>query len=156
MEKSIGFDDCLRAAFDMQDVDVQSYSPLTLAYNGDCVFDLIIKGLIVNQGNKQVQKLHAETSALVQASAQSKMMRPLQELLTEEEHAVYKRGRNAKSVSPAKNQSITDYRRATGFEALIGYLYLEKRYDRIMELVRIGLEFMEHPTADLILRKQKS
>lgn len=156
MEKSIGFDDCLRAAFDMQNVDVQSYSPLTLAYIGDCVFDLIIKSLIVNQGNKQVQKLHAETSALVQASAQSKMMRPLQELLTEEEHAVYKRGRNAKSVSPAKNQSITDYRRATGFEALIGYLYLEKRYDRIMELARIGLEFMEHPTADLILRKQKS
>ena len=71
MEKSIGFDDCLRAAFDMQDVDVQSYSPLTLAYIGDCVFDLIIKSLIVNQGNKQVQKLHAETSALVQASAQS-------------------------------------------------------------------------------------
>ena len=156
MEKSIGFDDCLRAAFDMQDVDVQSYSPLTLAYIGDCVFDLIIKSLIVNQGNKQVQKLHAETSALVQASAQSKMMRPLQELLTEEEHAVYKRGRNAKSVSPAKNQSITDYRRATGFEAWIGYLYLEKRYGRIMELVRIGLEFMEHPTADLILGKQKS
>lgn len=156
MEKSIGFDDCLRAAFDMQDVDVQSYSPLTLAYIGDCVFDLIIKSLIVNQGNKQVQKLHAETSALVQASSQSKMMRPLQELLTEEEHAVYKRGRNAKSVSPAKNQSITDYRRATGFEALIGYLYLEKRYDRIMELVRIGLEFMEHPTADLILKRQES
>lgn len=155
MEKSIRFEDCLSAAFDMKEVDSNSYSPLTLAYIGDCVFDLIIKSLIVNRGNKQVQKLHAETSALVQASAQSKMMRPLQELLTEEEHAVYKRGRNAKSVSPAKNQSITDYRRATGFEALIGYLYLEKQYERIMELVKIGLEAMEHPAADLVLGRQE-
>ena len=60
--------------------------------------------------------------------------------MTEEEHAVYKRGRNAKSVSPAKNQSITDYRRATGFEALLGYLYLKKEWKRMLELVKIGLD----------------
>ncbi len=73
-----------------------------------------------------MHKLHKETSRYVQASAQSFMMRAMQEHLTEEEHAVYRRGRNAKSVSPAKNQSITDYRRATGFEALVGYLVSEK------------------------------
>ena len=79
----------------------------------------------------------------MQASTQSKMMRTMQEHLTEEEHAVYKRGRNAKSVSPAKNQSITDYRRATGFEALLGYLYLKKDYKRLLDLVKLGLESLE-------------
>ena len=128
MEKSVGFefDSYMREVFQMEEVDVRDYSPLTLAFIGDGIYDLIIRTLIVNRGNKQVQKLHLETSALVQASTQSKMMRCLQEILTEEEHAVYKRGRNAKSVSPAKNQSVTDYRRATGFEALLGYLYLKK------------------------------
>lgn len=124
-------------------MDIREYSPLTLAYIGDSIYDLIIKSLVINEGNKQVQKLHQETSSLVQASAQSKMMRTLQELLTEEEHAVYKRGRNAKSVSPAKNQSITDYRRATGFEALMGYLYLKKDMKRLIDLVKIGLDSLK-------------
>ena len=125
MEKSVGFefDSYMQEVFQMKEVDVHSYSPLTLAYIGDSIYDLIIKSLVINQGNRQVNKLHKETSMYVQASTQSLMMRAMQEELTEEEHAVYKRGRNAKSVSPAKNQSITDYRRATGFEALLGYLY---------------------------------
>ena len=90
-----------------------------------------------------MQKLHQQTSRYVQASAQSEMMRVMQEQLTEEEHAVYKRGRNAKSVSPAKNQSITDYRRATGFEAVLGYLYLKKEWKRLLDLVKIGLDSLE-------------
>jgi len=145
MEKSVGFEleSYMREVFDMQEVDINSYSPLTLAYIGDSVYDLIIKSLIINIGNKQVQKLHQETSMLVQASAQSKMMRKLQEHLSSEELAVFKRGRNAKSVSPAKNQSITDYRRATGFEALIGYLYLQKDWKRIIDLIKLGLDSME-------------
>ena len=116
MEKSVGFefDSYMQEVFQMKEVDVHSYSPLTLAYIGDSIYDLIIKSLVINQGNRQVNKLHKETSMYVQASTQSLMMRAMQEELTEEEHAVYKRGRNAKSVSPAKNQSITDYRRATG------------------------------------------
>lgn len=149
MEKSIEnnvdmeIDSYMREVFGMQEVDIREYSPLTLAYIGDSIYDLIIKSLVINEGNKQVQKLHQETSSLVQASAQSKMMRTLQELLTEEEHAVYKRGRNAKSVSPAKNQSITDYRRATGFEALMGYLYLKKDMKRLIDLVKIGLDSLK-------------
>ena len=123
----------------MKEVDIKEYSPLTLAYIGDCIYDLIIKTLVINEGNRQVQKLHQKTSSYVQASAQSKMMRTIQEHLTEEEHGIYKRGRNAKSVSPAKNQSITDYRRATGFEALMGYLYLKKDWKRLLDLVKIGL-----------------
>ena len=145
MEKSIGFefDSYMQEVFQMKEVDVNSYSPLTLAYIGDSIYDLIIKSLVINQGNRQVNKLHKETSMYVQASTQSLMMRAMQEELTEEEHAVYKRGRNAKSISPAKNQSITDYRRATGFEALVGYLYLKKQYERLLTLIKIGLESLK-------------
>ncbi len=145
MEKSVGFefDSYMQEIFQMEEVDIHTYSPLTLAYIGDSIYDLIIKSLVINQGNKQVNKLHKETSSFVQASAQSLMMRAMQEHLTEEEHAVYKRGRNAKSVSPAKNQSITDYRRATGFEALLGYLYLKKDWKRLLDLVKIGLDSIQ-------------
>lgn len=141
MEKSLEQDFLayMRQEFEMKEVDIQTYSPLTLAYIGDSIYDLMIKSLVINQGNKQVQKLHKETSSMVQASAQSLMMRVIQPHLTEEEHAVYRRGRNAKSVSPAKNQSITDYRRATGFEALMGYLYLKQEFIRMVDLVKIGL-----------------
>ena len=142
MEKSIGFDwkSYMRKELGMQEVNIDSYSPLTLAYIGDCVYDLIIKTLVISEGNKQVKKLHQETSKIVQASAQSEMMRVIQEVLTEEEHAVYRRGRNAKSVSPAKNQSLTDYRRATGFEALMGWLYLQDDWKRMIDLIKIGME----------------
>lgn len=142
MDKSVmwQFDSYMQDLFQLKEVDIKEYSPLTLAYIGDGIYDLIIRTLVINKGNKQVQKLHLETSALVNAGTQSKMMRVLQEQLTEEEHAVYKRGRNAKSVSPAKNQSVTDYRRATGFEALLGYLYLKKEWQRILDLVKIGLD----------------
>ena len=145
MEKGIGFEleSYMQKKLSLKEVDVEQYSPLALAYIGDGVYDLIIKTLVVNKGNKQVKKLHQETSSMVQASAQSAMMRALQPLLTEEEHAVYKRGRNAKSVSPAKNQSLTDYRRATGFEALIGWLYLKNNWERLIDLVQLGLESME-------------
>ena len=145
MEKSVEwqFDSYMQELFQMKEVDIKEYSPLTLAYIGDSIYDLIIKSLVINEGNKQVQKLHRETSSMVQASDQSKMMRTIQEHLTEEEHAVFKRGRNAKSVSPAKNQSITDYRRATGFEALMGYLYLKKEWKRMLDLVKIGLDSLE-------------
>ena len=136
MEKSVNFEfrDLMEEMLQFDPVDVSAYSPLVLAYIGDCVYDLIIKSMVINQG---------ETSGYVQASAQSFMMRAMQEHLTEEEHAVYKRGRNAKSISPAKNQSITDYRRATGFEALVGYLYLKKQYERLLTLIKIGLESLK-------------
>lgn len=145
MEESIvwQFDICMEEIFGCKEVDVKRYSPLALAYIGDSIYDLLIKTLVVREGNQQVQKLHKRTSCFVKASAQSQMMRTLQEKLTEEEHAVYKRGRNAKSVSPAKNQSVTDYRRATGFEALMGYLYLKKEWGRMLELMKTGLESLD-------------
>ena len=141
MEKNVnfGFDEYLQESLGLQEVDTMTYSPLVLAYIGDCIFDLIIKSMVVHEGNRQVHKLHEQTSKFVQASAQSLMMRSIQPHLTTEEHAVYRRGRNSKSVTPAKNQTITDYRRATGFEALLGYLYLQQDYKRLIDLVKIGL-----------------
>ena len=127
----------------MRKVNIKEYSPLTLAYIGDAVYDLIIRTLVVNKGNQQVQKLHKETITMVQASAQARMITALNDQLSEEEHAVYKRGRNAKSASSAKNQSISDYHKATGFEALLGYLYLKNDWKRMMELIRAGLDVLE-------------
>lgn len=145
MEKGINwqFDSYMRELFQMREADIKEYSPLTLAYIGDSIYDLVIKSLVVNRGNQPVQKLHQMTSSYVQAKTQSQMMRVIQEHLTEEEHGVYKRGRNAKSVSPAKNQSVTDYRRATGFEALMGYLYLRQEWQRMLELIKMGLDSLE-------------
>ena len=144
MEKGIefGFEESMEQKPGMGTGAPRSISLVVLACIGDGVFDLLIKVMVAGRGNRQVHKLHEETSHYVQAAAQSFMMRAMQEHLTEEEHAVYRRGRNARSVSPAKNQSITDYRRATGFEALIGYLYLNREYARLTGLVAIGLESM--------------
>ena len=111
MEKSVeyGLDYYISQMPGTGEADAKSCSSLVLAYIGDCVFDLVIKTRVVAGGNRQVHRLHEETSHFVQASAQSFMMRAIQEHLTAEEHAVYRRGRNVKSVSAAKNQSITDY-----------------------------------------------
>jgi len=135
--------DRIRKEFSLKNTNIQEYSPLTLAYIGDCVYDLVIKTIYVSEGNQPVQMLHEKTSSLVNARMQSKMMRILQSILTKEELDVFKRGRNTKSVSAAKNQSITDYRRATGFEALMGYLYLSNQYERMTELIKIGLDSLK-------------
>lgn len=121
-------------------MNVKTYSPLTLAYIGDSIYDLIIRSMIVAKGNAPVNKLHKQASALVKANTQMRMYHAIEELLTEEEMAVYKRGRNAKSFTTAKNATMSDYRAATGFEALIGYLYLNNQMDRILSLVNCGLE----------------
>lgn len=129
----------VREAFGLEQQDIRTYSPLTLAYIGDSIYDLVIRTMLVEKGNSQVNKLHHRASALVKASAQKEMMLAIEPVLTEEEHAVYKRGRNAKSFTSAKNASISDYRIATGFEALLGFLYLTNQVGRILELVKLGI-----------------
>lgn len=129
----------MEKAFGLRDLQVNEYSPLTLAYLGDCVYELILRTVIVNKGNAPVNKINKRASNLAKAQSQAEMITELLPELTVEELAAYKRGRNAKSYTSAKNATISDYRKATGFEALIGTLYLQKKYDRIMELVRTGL-----------------
>lgn len=152
MEKSISY---LREQFQLENRDVKTYSPLTLAYIGDGIYDLLIRTLIISQGNCQPQKLHSKVSTLVKAQRQSLMISVIEELLTEEEYAVYKRGRNAKSYTMAKNASMADYRRATGFEALMGYLYLTQQMERMIDLIKIGLIETEKITADHSPNNQK-
>lgn len=118
----------------------EQFSPLVLAFIGDAVYSLIIRTLIVEKGNMQVNKLHREVSQLVKAQAQQKLYHAIEELLTEEERAVFKRGRNAKSHTSAKNASISEYRNATGIEALVGYLYLSGDMERILYLMSEGLK----------------
>lgn len=131
--------DVMKDSLGFKETDIRSYSPLTLAYMGDAVFDLVIRSFVVNKGNVQVNKMHQHTSKIVKATTQSKMADFLEDKLSEEELAFYKRGRNAKSHTAAKNASIMDYRKATGFEALIGYLYLTGQQERLMELVKMAL-----------------
>lgn len=130
----------VRETFALPKTDIRTYSPLTLAYIGDSIYDLIIRTMLVEKGNAQVNKLHQNASKLVKAVAQKEIVHAIMDLLTEEEVGVFKRGRNAKSVTTAKNASVTDYRTATGFEALIGFLYLTEQMDRIFYLVKEGLD----------------
>ncbi|MEY8515896.1 ribonuclease III domain-containing protein [Lachnospiraceae bacterium 29-84] len=125
--------------FHMQAKEIRTYSPLVLAYIGDGIYDLIIRSLVVGNGNAHVNDMHRMTSQLVKAHAQSELIGILMPDLTEEEAGVYRRGRNANSATMAKNATVADYRRATGFEALMGYLYLEGRMERMMELLVSGL-----------------
>ena len=143
MEKSIDLLDLIKQSFELEEVDIRTYSPLTLAYIGDCVFDLIVRTVVVERGNEPANKLHHKTVTYVKAQTQAQLIDAILSDLTEEELGVYKRGRNAKSYTTAKNASVGDYRKATGLEALVGYLYLLGRAERILELLQIGLHKLE-------------
>lgn len=138
MEK--GINSYILGKFGIELKDIRSYSPLALAYIGDGIYDLVIRSMVVGEGNTHVNDLHRHTSQIVKAHAQSELIGEILPELTEEEVAVYKRGRNAKSATMAKNATVGDYRRATGFEALMGYLYLEDKTERMMELILTGLK----------------
>ena len=138
MEK--GLDSYIRSQFHIPDVDIRTYSPLALAYIGDGVFDLIIRSLVVGKGNTSANRLHHRTSQIVKAKTQAEMTAVLEPHLTPEEADIYRRGRNAKSPTMAKNATVSDYRKATGLEALIGYLYLRDEMERIVLLVKMALE----------------
>lgn len=132
----------IKQCFDLKEQDIRSYSPLTLAYMGDVVYDLVIRTVVVERANRAASQLHKTTVRYVKAETQARMIEALRELLTPEEEAVYKRGRNAKSYTTAKNATVGDYRKATGLEALFGFLYLTDRMDRVLELVKKGIELV--------------
>ena len=140
MGESLSLLSRIKEEFSCEPVDVRTYSPLTLAFIGDCVFDLIIRTVVIERGNRAANGLHKTKSAIVKAQTQAEMIELLLPELTAEENSVYRRGRNAKSYTTAKNASVGDYRKATGFEALIGYLYLQDDMDRVLYLVKKGLQ----------------
>ena len=121
-------------------MDVRTYSPLVLAYIGDAVYEILVRTRVVSHGSMQVNKMHKKSASLVKAETQANLAKLLMDDLTPEESAVYRRGRNARSATMAKHATMIDYRMATGFEALMGYLYLMGRYDRVLKLVHDGFE----------------
>ena len=140
MDQSINLLAKIKQEFDCKEVDLRTYSPLTLAFLGDCAYDIIIRTVVVERGNRAPQGLHKKKSYLVNAKTQKEIIESIQDLLTPEEEDIYRRGRNAKSYTTAKNASVGDYRKATGFEALLGYLYLDDNMDRVLFLVKEGLK----------------
>lgn len=143
MEESLtqNLTESIKNVLGLKEISPAQLSPLVLAYIGDSIFDLVIKTYLLDtKGNMQVNKLNRFASNIVKAQSQSEMIGIIEPLLSPTEEAVYKRGRNAKSYTSAKNASISDYRRATGFEALMGYLYLEGEYERMIQLIKAGLD----------------
>ena len=118
----------------LSDSDIRMYNPLVLAYVGDSVYDTFIRTMLVSNGSIQVKKLHQKSIKFVQAKAQAEITQQLHDILTDDEQDIVRRGRNTKSNSVPKNADMNDYRYATGFEALIGYLYLIGNTKRLMEL----------------------
>ena len=132
----------IKTVFACKEQDVRAYSPLTLAYMGDAIYDLVIRTVVVERANRSANDLHKRTVRYVKAETQAAMIMALLPELTSDEEAVYKRGRNAKSYTAAKNASLGDYRKATGFEALMGFLYLTGQTDRLLYLVKKGIELI--------------
>lgn len=146
MEESVSrntFSGSLTELFGLPEKDWKLYAPLTLAYIGDAAYELVIRTVFVKKTDCQTQKLHRQVTSLVSARTQAKMIEHLLPELTETEASVYRRGRNSKPYTKAKNATMQEYLRATGFEAVMGYLYLCEDFDRMNELIRKGLESLE-------------
>lgn len=140
MEKSLSH---IAGSFPVDAQKIKTYSPLSFAYIGDSVYDLIIRTKITAAGNSRPNRYHGIAIKYVNAKAQAEMMKHIEPQLTEQELAIFRRGKNARPATCAKNQTHHDYRIATGFEALVGYLYMAGQMDRIMELVSLGLDEIE-------------
>ncbi len=127
--------------FKMDFTKASLYSPLVLAYIGDAVYEVYVRSRIIcEHSDMPPNKLHGLSIKHVKAQAQSNAMKIIEPLLDDKEEAIYKRGRNSKSATTPKNADVTEYRRATGLEALFGYLYIENRQERLYELMEIAYE----------------
>ena len=118
--------------------EINLLSPLTWAYIGDCVYELYIRTSLVNTTNLKPHKLHIETIKYVKAKSQAEILAKIQDKLTEEEKEIVRRGRNAENHHVPKNSNVQEYAHATAFEALIGYLYLTKKFGRLKEILDLS------------------
>ena len=134
--------DTIKQQFDLTGADPSQYSPLALAFIGDAVYGAVAKTVVALEGNCPADKLNGKAVRYVKAVSQSKAADLLVEndLLSEEEMSIYRRGRNAKSPTSAKNAPVGDYRKATGLEALVGWLYLRGDMERVVEIMKIVIE----------------
>ncbi len=121
--------------FGAEKLNPREYSPVALAYIGDSVYDVFVRTRVMEGGDRHVRDLHRDAVKAVSAAAQARSVHNIEEMLTDEEKGVLMRGRNAKSGTPPKNADVVDYRWATGFETLVGYLYLDGRIERLEEIL---------------------
>ena len=135
--------DKIKKQFELTGDDPSQYSPLALAFIGDAVYGMVVKSVVVLSGNCPADKMNSKAVKYVKAVSQSEAADYIVDngLLKEEELAIYKRGRNAKSPTSAKNAPVGDYRKATGLEALIGWLYLRGETGRVLELLKIAMGY---------------
>lgn len=140
MEKGVRLPQEIWESFGCREQDLRSFSPLPLAYIGDCVYELIVRTVIVEKGNKQPEKLHREAAGFSRAGTQRKIYEALLDEVTKEEADILKRGKNAHFHTKAKNATVNEYKCATALEALIGYLYLNGDMERALELLKTGFE----------------
>ncbi|AKL97075.1 ribonuclease MrnC [Clostridium aceticum] len=122
--------------------EVKMMAPLTLAYMGDAVFEAFIRNYLILTGNVSVKELHKNAIRYVKAKAQAEIIHELEKELTQEEWGVVKKGRNQKSASPPKNADLIDYKYATGFETLLGYLFYTGKTDRLMEIMKKSVDII--------------
>ena len=130
----------IKQFFPAQEQDLRAYSPLALAFIGDGIFELVVRTVVITKANRGNGDLHKMAVHYVKAPSQARMMEKIKPVLTPEESDVLRRGRNASPHSKAKNASLSEYHKATAFEALLGYLYLSGRTERMLELIRMGMD----------------
>ena len=132
--------------FNLKATDMKTATPLTLAFVGDNVYDLVVRTMLFEEGMRKLNDIHKKKSNLVKADTQAWIAEYLKEqnLFTEEEAEYYRKGKNAKTISHAKNAGIREYHKATGLECVMGYLYLTDREIRAVELCKLGIDaFLE-------------
>lgn len=140
-----GLNEAIRECFELKEADINSYSPLTLAYIGDSIYALLAKSVVVGRGNTSANKLHNATVRYVSAVGQARIFSYFleNEIVNELEGDILRRGKNAKSHHSAKNASVEDYKMATAVEALFGWLYLKGDTNRMMELMRLAVDYLD-------------
>lgn len=135
--------------FNIDSANIDEYSPLVLAYLGDAVYEIYVRTFLVSAGNAPVNELHRHSISFVKAKAQSDIVHRIMDILTHEEHDIVRRGRNARSGTIPKNADVTEYKYATGFESLLGYLYLKKEFDRLMHILKLSVQEQNPKTGDI-------
>lgn len=135
---------------ELRDQDIKLINALALAYMGDAVLEQKIREHLIRSGRAKPNTLHKEATKYVSAKAQSHIVHIMMDenFLTEEEMSVFKRGRNAKSGSVPKNTDVRTYRNSSGFEAVLGYLYLLKKMDRAHEIMDYAIQIIEQPKGE--------
>ena len=119
----------------MSEDKARQLSPVTLAFVGDAVYSLYVRSREVSLSDRKPAELQKRTCEVVSAKGQSELLERVESKFTTEEQAIYHRGRNAKKATKSKNANVVDYNRSTGFEAVLGYLYLTGQYERISEII---------------------